>query len=69
MLGKHMSRGWYKAPENTELQRFFDYLEDNPKGSQDDFILAMEDCTKSGCFEDWQYTDEYVDGFRKFIFT
>ena len=69
MLGKRMAWGWYSAPEQEKLQSFFEYLEHNPEGSQDDFILAMEDCTGSSCFNDWQYTSENVDGFMKFIFT
>jgi len=66
MLGKRMAWGWYKAPEQSELMRFFEYLENNPKESQDDFILAMEDCTESTCFDEWRYTSETVDGFTVF---
>jgi len=36
---------------------------------QDDFVLAMEDCSNSSCFGDWQYTNESVNGFRVFEFT
>lgn len=69
MIGKRMLGGWYGAPEQAELQRFFSYLEYADEGRQDDFILAMEDCTDSSCFDNWKYTDETTNGFRKFIFT
>ncbi|MDP2672065.1 MAG: hypothetical protein Q8O68_00965 [Candidatus Daviesbacteria bacterium] len=32
-LGKRMAIGWYAAPLQDEVERFFKYLEDNPKGS------------------------------------
>jgi len=66
MLGKRMGWGWYGAPDAFELRRFYDYLADNIEGSQDDFILAMEDCSESNCFKDWQYTNEMVEGFMVF---
>ena len=66
MLGKRMGWGWYNAPGTSEVERFYNYLENNPEGSQDDFILAMEDCSESSCFNDWRYTDEKVGGFRVF---
>jgi len=69
MLGKRMRWGWYKAPKQKEVERFFEYLENNPEGSQDDFVLAMEDCSESSCFDSWRYTDETIEGFKKFIFT
>ncbi len=72
MLGKRMGWGWYKPPEKDEIQRFYDYLSNEQPyddGSQDDFVLAMEDCSESGCFDDWKYTSETVCGFRLFEYT
>lgn len=66
MLGKRMAYGWYKPPSQDEMQRFFEYIEHNPEGSQDDFVLAMEDCTESSCFKGWGYTAETIDGFKVF---
>ncbi len=63
MLGKRMGWGWYEPPESEELMRFYDYLADDMVGSQDDFILVMEDCSQSNCFNDWEYTEERVEGF------
>ena len=68
-LGKRRGWGWYNAPDREELERFYDYLSDNPKGSQDDFVLAMEDCTDSDCFGDWNYTGVDVEGFCLFEYT
>lgn len=68
MLGKRMMNGWYGPPTQDESQRFFDYINE-VSGSGDDFVLAMEDCRGSGCFDDWQYAPDFVAGFRKFIFT
>ena len=69
MLGKRMGWGWYGAPTKKEIQRFFKYLENNPEGSQDDFFIAMEDCSESSCFNKWNYTNEKIDGFLVFKFT
>jgi len=72
MLGKRLGWGWYGAPDKSEVERFYKYLSDNPEsydGSQDDFVLAMEDCTESNCFDDWRYTEQKVDGFRVFTYT
>ena len=66
MLGKRMASGWYKAPDQSELERFYRHLEYDQKGSQDDFSLAMEDCSESDCFDDWEYSGETVEGFRVF---
>jgi len=68
-LGKRMGWGWYNAPEKAELERFYEYLSNEipyEDGSQDDFIIAMENCSDSNCFEDWQYTGEKENGFHKF---
>lgn len=65
MLGKRMGWGWYNAPDQKEMERFFEYLQSN-SDKQDDFILAMEDCEDSDCFDGWQYTYEKVDGFMVF---
>jgi len=67
MLGKQLDGGWYKAPEKTTLDGFYEYLELNYDDG-DNFILAMEDCKNSYCFDNWVYTEEYDNGFRKFRF-
>jgi len=66
MLGKRMGYGWYAAPIESELNRFYEEL----KGYrlQDDFILLMEDCSGSSCFGDWEYTNEKIKGFAVFKF-
>lgn len=66
MLGKRMIMGWYKAPESKELERFYDYVEANHFDTMDDFVLAMEDCSRSDCFGDWNYSGERVNGFCEF---
>lgn len=63
LLGKRMAVGWYQAPDKDELERFYRYLEHHPMGSQDDFVIAMEDCSGSSVFEGWDYTREEIDGF------
>lgn len=71
-LGKRMSWGWYNAPEKDELERFYAYLGNVTiidKLSQDDFVIAMEDCANSSCFGDWNYTREKENGFHKFEYT
>lgn len=68
MLGKRMGWGWYRAPKEEEFNRFFEYLSENPDGSQDDFLLVIEDCAGSSCFGEWKYTDEKESGFSKFDF-
>jgi hypothetical protein len=65
MLGKRMGWGWYAAPEKEELDRFYEYLSGNEE-DQDAFIIAMEDCSESNCFDDWRYTPKKVDGFILF---
>ena len=69
MLGKRMGWGWYNAPDKSEVERFYEYLSQNSEGSQDDFVLAMEDCTESNCFDRWRYTEEKVEGFRVFKYS
>ena len=70
MIGKRLGWGWDAYLEKNELQRFYAYLanEESDTGSGDDFILAQEDCSKSNCFDNWEYTDHKVDGFRIFEF-
>jgi len=70
MLGKRLGFGWYKPPETKELERFYEYLEKNmdSEQSQDDFVLAMEDCSNNSCFDNWDYTNTFIDGFRLFKF-
>ena len=71
MLGKRMAWGWYAAPSPEYLEKFYDHiirlLEDGLEGSQDDFILAQEDCSESSCFDNWKY-GEKVGSFRSFNF-
>lgn len=75
MLGKRMAWGWHDAPDTVEIQRFYDYLAkydylaQKSEGGQDDFILAMEDCSESSCFSNWVYTEEMENEFRKFELT
>ena len=70
MLGKRLGFGWYKPPETKELERFYEYLGKNidSEQNQDDFVLAMEDCSNSLCFDNWDYTNTFIDGFRLFKF-
>jgi hypothetical protein len=42
------------------LAEFYSYLKDHPEGSQDDFVLWMEN--KPG----WTYANATRGGFRKF---
>ena len=65
-LGKRMAVGWYDAPEKDEVERFFQYLEDNSEGSQDDFILTMDDGAESSVVDNWRCTGDEIDGFRVF---
>ena len=69
MIGRRNGLGWDKAPEQEDVQRFFEYLKINPEGSQDDFFLAMEDCATVDCFSNWKYGKNEIDGFMEFIFT
>ncbi len=66
MIGKRMGWGWYNPPKQEQLMKFFEYLEKNPCESQDDFVLAMEDCSNSNCFDGWRYTNDLIEGFRVF---
>ena len=70
LLGKRMSRGWYFAPDSNRLNEFYEHLSsDLVEEKQDDFILAMEDCSDSGCFNDWRYTGEKSGGYFLFEIT
>lgn len=66
-LGKRMDWGWYNPPSESEMQHFFDYLKTHPEGSQDDFVLLMEDCGESSCIDEWHYAGR-VAGFHVFAF-
>ena len=66
MLGKNMGCSWYKAPEKDTLESFYEYIASKAEMNQDDFVLAMEDCENSSCFNDWIYTDKKEAGFRVF---
>lgn len=72
MLGKRMAFGWYQPPDQSELQRFFDYIKSNSLCNQDDFILAMESCEGGNCFTDWDYDrkkfekEKNIHGFMTF---
>lgn len=53
-LGKRFGWGWKNVPNDLgeQLQKLFDYLRENPHGSQDDFLLAMEDVKEApGAFD------------------
>ena len=66
MLGKNMGCIWHKAPEKDTLESFYEYIASKAEMNQDDFVLAMEDCENSSCFDDWIYTDKKEAGFRVF---
>ncbi len=68
MLGKRFGSEWKYPPDQDRLQEFYDYLYGEVEGSQDDFILAMEDCFNSSCFDNWKYTGKMEGGFHKFEF-
>ena len=65
MLGKRLMIPWSANISNDELNRFYNYIANN-YDKWDDFMLIMEDCSMSGCFDDWRYTDEFENGFRRF---
>jgi len=66
-LGKRMAWGWYGAPNQNFLDQFFTFLSENYlEGSQDDFVLAMEDCSESTCLDKWVCTKERIGGFSVF---
>ena len=72
MLGKRLAWGWYSPPETSHFEKFYNYLKGFDYltfgGGQDDFVLAMEDCTESKLFDEWKYTSKFVNGFRLFSF-
>lgn len=68
MLGKRFAYEWGAPPKAEILEKFYKYIFDNSEGSQNDFILAMEDCSGGSCFADWVYTGEFKEGFRVFEF-
>lgn len=56
-LGKRMASGWYGAPPDLgeKLNSLFTAAED-AEGSQDDFVLAIEDADHApGCTDQWVY--------------
>jgi hypothetical protein len=65
-IGKRMGFGWYDAPEKPKLEAFYDYLEQNPIGSQDDFTLIMESSEESRCTWDWDKAKKHESGFLYF---
>ncbi len=67
-LDKRMGWGWYSAPDQFRFQQFYDYLSENYFDQQDSFVLAMEDCSESNCFDDWVYTFKKEAGFHLFEF-
>ena len=60
-LGKRIGWGWYGAPKESELQRFYTYLMEDQVEDQDNFELFMESDSSN-----WRYTDKFVCGFRLF---
>jgi len=70
LLGKRMGYGWYSAPKQDEINRFYEYLAyDLMEERQDDFVLAMEVCENSSCFSGWAYTEKTTNGFLLFDYT
>ena len=67
MLGSRQGYGWCSSFNTRKLQKFYDLT--CSTGNQDDFVLAMEDCSKSNCFGDWDYTGKTKHGFRVFELT
>lgn len=67
MLGRRMAIGWHEGSTEKSLDDFYEHIQSTQElGSQDDFVLAMEDCEGSSCFDDWKYTGKQVNGFRLF---
>ena len=66
-LGKRMAFGWYQAPEAQYMEAFYQHILNHlEKGQdQDDFVLAMEDCSNSSCFADWDYGSVDESGFMR----
>ena len=66
LLGKRMAVGWYSPPTEQRLTEFYEHLgKTYGAENQDDFLLAMEDCSESSCFNDWKYGGEKEEGFIK----
>ena len=62
MLGKRMGYGWYLQEEPNQGKRMSDFFkrieEAEYEGSQDDFVLAIEDGREApDCTENWKYAD------------
>lgn len=60
MLGKTYLDPWYKAPEASELERFYSYVYEKFPCS-DDFVLFLENTNT-----EFLYTTEVENGFRVF---
>jgi hypothetical protein len=58
-LGKRMAVGWYFVPDDVgaRIEALFAHLEEVQAGSQDDLMLAMEECEADTPFvsTDWRY--------------
>jgi len=69
-MGARGPWGWYGAPRDRELDDFYEHVMDmiERDQSQDDFILAMEDCTDSSCFSGYTIKGQSVneDGYFEF---
>ena len=65
-LGKRMVGPWYNAPDKNEMEMFYHHIFFNCDGSNDDFVLAVEDGRNSGCPDDWVPTEKTEGGFRVF---
>lgn len=62
-LGKRMGYGWYHVPQDVKarIEALFAHVEEcYPDNSQDDFMLAMEECQAQGNIHvstQWRYTE------------
>lgn len=58
-LGKRMSEGWYHVPNDVKerIEALFAHVFERPDASQDDFMLAMEECEAETPFvsTQWRY--------------
>lgn len=73
-LGKRMGWGWYmrdseRAAMGENIETLYEVLEEmGYGGEQDNFVLAMEDCSGApGAFEDWQYGERREDGLTQMV--
>ena len=60
-LGKRMAEGWYGVPDDVKerIEALFAHVFENPDASQDDLMLAMEECEAGTPFVNtqWRYTN------------